>query len=212
MSADVLTEEWRSLVIVATGQDLSERIRLEREDPQTQPTSPESAFQRLFVENYGRVVSVLHRLLADRAQAEELANDVFWRLYRQPWLRGNTDGRVGGWLFRTATNLGIDALRAAARRKHYEHAAGQVRLEAAAADPLHDVLQAEKRRRVRSTLARLKPAQARILILRSSGFSYSELAECLGVKRSSMGTLLARAEAQFQKRYLQLYGKNEEGL
>ncbi len=58
--------------------------------------------------------------------------------------------------------------------------------------------------RVREALARMKPAQAQLLILRHSGLSYQELAEALGVKASSIGTLLARAEAEFEKRYREL--------
>lgn len=198
-------------MIVATDENLSEQLKFgpRTEDSQTKPNWTESAFRGVFFENYGRVVSVLCRLLGDRTRAEEVANDVFWRLYRQPALRNSADGNVGGWLYRTAMNLGIDALRASARRKQYERAAGEVMREASV-DPFDEVLRAEKRGRVRATLVRLKPAQAQILILRSTGFSYKELAECLGIKLGSVGTMLARAEAEFQKRYLRLHGSEEE--
>jgi RNA polymerase sigma-70 factor, ECF subfamily len=168
----------------------------------------ESAFEALFLEHYPRVVGVLVRLVSERTRAEELANDVFWRAYRQRDL-ANSQGNVGGWLYRTATNLGIDALRAAGRRRHYEDAAGRARVESvdAAADPLAELLRAEKQQRVRAVLARLKPGQAEILVLRASGFSYQELAEALGVKRGSVGTMLIRAEDEFQKHYLRLHGR-----
>src|SRR5437588_10945615 len=82
----------------------------------------DSDFEAAFLQHYSRVVSVLCRILGDRSRAEELANDVFWRLYR---MLPQSDGNIAGWLYRTATNLGIDALRASARRIKYEHAAGQ---------------------------------------------------------------------------------------
>jgi hypothetical protein len=44
------------------------------------------------------------RLLGDLSHSEEVANDAFWRLYRQPALQA--DGNVVGWLYRTASNLG----------------------------------------------------------------------------------------------------------
>jgi RNA polymerase sigma factor (sigma-70 family) len=170
----------------------------------------ESDFEKLFLENYPRIVAVLFRLLGDRSRAEEVANDVFWKLYRQP-LALNPDGNVAGWLYRAGTNQGIDLLRAAARRKAYEHEAGRMKLESEAlADPLEEVLRAEKRDRVRSVLASLKPAQAQLLILRHSGFSYNELAEVLSVNRNSVGTMLIRAEAEFQRHYIKRYGKEME--
>ncbi|MGO9275319.1 MAG: sigma-70 family RNA polymerase sigma factor [Terriglobia bacterium] len=168
----------------------------------------ESAFEALFLEHYPRVMGLLVRLVGERTRAEELANDVFWRAYRQHDLV-NSQGNVGGWLYRTATNLGIDALRAAGRRRHYEHAAGRARVEAgdAAADPLGELLRAERQQRVRAVLARLKPGQAQILVQRAGGLSYQELAQALGVKRGSVGTMLIRAEAEFQKHYLRLHGR-----
>jgi RNA polymerase sigma-70 factor, ECF subfamily len=170
----------------------------------------ESAFEELFLQHYGRIVAVLFRLLGDRDRAEELANDVFVKLYRYP-LAPRPDGNLGGWLYRTATNLGIDALRAAARRQHYERAAAQSAVQAGnTPNPLDEVLRDERRNLVRAVLAALRPAQAQILILRSSGLSYNDLAESLGVQRGSVGTMLARAEREFEKRYLEMYGTKED--
>jgi RNA polymerase sigma-70 factor (ECF subfamily) len=177
-------------------------------------TWAEAEFEQIFLEHYGRIVAVLFRLTGNRAQAEELAGDVFWKIYRQPQLSAklpDRDHNVGGWLYRVATRLGIDALRAQTRRKHYEQAAGKAAYEAGTAsdDPLADVLRDEKRRRVHAVLAAMKPAQAQLLMLRQSGLSYQELAEVFGVKANSIGTLLARAEAEFGKRFRELYGETK---
>ena len=170
----------------------------------------ESVFEELFLQYYGRIVGVLIRLLGDRDRAEELANDVFVKLYRYP-LPPRPDANLGGWLYRTATNLGIDALRAAARRRHYERAAADGAVPAdATPNPLDEVLREERRSFVRAALASLRPAHAQILILRSSGLSYNDLAESLGVQRGSVGTMLARAEREFEKRYLQMCGAKED--
>lgn len=168
----------------------------------------EAEFEQIFLTHYGRIVAVLFRLTGNRAQAEELAGDVFWKIYRQP-LPPDRDHNVGGWLYRVATRLGIDALRAQTRRKRYEQAAGEAAYESGEAsdDPLADVLRNEKRRRVHAVLATMKPAQAQLLMLRQSGLSYQELAEIFGVKTNSIGTLLARAEADFEKRFRELYGE-----
>ncbi len=190
---------------------LSRRMSEELENSATQSGRAGSAFENLFLTHYSRIVAVLFRLVGRHERAEELANDVFWKASRQSSL-SSANGNVGGWLYRTAMNLGIDALRASVRRQQYEHAAGQAIVQVSApSTPLDEVLRAEKCRRVRAVLALLKPAQAQILILRSSGFSYNELGECLGVQRGSVGTMLARAEAEFRKRYTDLYDV-EEGL
>lgn len=169
---------------------------------------PEASFRQIFLENYGRIAGVLFRVTGDWSRAEELASEAFWRLYRQRPPR-DAKSNAAGWLYRTATHLGIDSLRAEARRQRYEQEAGKAFLRSTP-DPLEDVLRAEKARRVRRVLGALRPAQAQILILRTSGFSYQELAEILGVKRGSVGTMLIRAEAEFRKRYLRLHGKKEE--
>lgn len=165
-----------------------------------EPAWSESDFGQVFRSHYARVVGVLCRIVGDPTQAEELASEAFWRLYRQT---PEPDGHVGGWLYRTATRLGIDSLRARARRERYERDAGRIFLGARSIeDPLEETLRMERCRQVRGVLASLKPAHARILVLRASGFSYEELAGILGVKRGSVGTMLNRAEAEFRKRYL----------
>ena len=168
----------------------------------------EADFRVVFFQHYARIVGILVRLLGERSPAEEVANDAFWRLYRQPSLQ--IDGNVGGWLYRTATNLGIDTLRAAERRRQHEEAAGRLVHQGTASGPLENVLREEKCRRVRAVLAAIKPAQAQLLILRASGLSYKELAETLDVKMSGIGTMLNRAEEEFRNRYLALHSNKED--
>jgi RNA polymerase sigma factor (sigma-70 family) len=167
----------------------------------------EAEFRAVFLQYYARIVAILMRLLGDRSRAEEVANDSFWRLYRQPALAINN---VGGWLYRTATNLGIDALRASNRRRHHEQAAAKLGAESTSVGPLDDVLREEKCRQVRAALASIKPVQAQLLILRNSGFSYKELAEALDLKPGGIGTMLTRAEEEFRNRYLALHPNEEE--
>src|ERR1700733_11446252 len=101
----------------------------------------EADFRAVFLLHYARIVEILVRLLGDLSQAEEIASDAFWRLYRQPALQ--IDGNVGGWIYRTATNLGIDALRAASRRRRYEDSAGRGAEQTSASGPLDDLLREE---------------------------------------------------------------------
>ena len=156
-------------------------------------------FERLFQENWSRVNKVLYGLLGDSDEAQDLALETFWRLYsRPPKDREN----LAGWLHRVALRLGYNALRSNKRRDCYELEAGKFFLNSNVNDPSKEVELSEQRRRVRFALARMKPRSAEILILRHSGFSYAEIGAAIGAPATSVGTLLARAEKEFEKRFL----------
>jgi RNA polymerase sigma-70 factor (ECF subfamily) len=142
---------------------------------------------------------VLVRLVGDRAEAEDLAVETFWRLWERAPARWDN---LGGWLYRVAVRLGYNALRAARRRAQYEVSAGREALELSAPpDPAQAAELAEERARVRAVLGRLPPRSAQLLILRHSGLSYQEVAAALALAPGSIGTLLARAEAEFEALY-----------
>lgn len=172
----------------------------------------DESFERLFLDNYGRVVAVLLRFTGERSRAEELANDVFWRCYRHCFTRNAAPARdvnIGGWLYRTATRTGIDSLRAEARRGKYEQRAVSF-VSGREENPFEDVVRVERQARIRTALARLRPEQSQLLILRASGFSYGELSAVFNVKRGSVGTMLVRAEAAFRKQYIRIFGAKED--
>lgn len=158
-------------------------------------------FEDIFKEHWPRVYGLLFRLVGDRVEAEDLALEAFWRLHRhnQPF---DQNYHLSGWLYRVATNLGYNAMRARKRRIRYEEEAGHQALDFdTALDPEVETERAEKRQKVRQTLSQMKPRSAELLVLRHSGLSYAEVAEALGIAPGSVGTLLARAEKEFIERY-----------
>jgi RNA polymerase sigma-70 factor (ECF subfamily) len=163
-------------------------------------------FEAAFREHYRRIVALLARLTGDRGQAEEIAADVFSKLSRQPpVLRGRDD--ITPWIYRVATNAGLDALRSNHRRRRWEEAAGVEQLRTArTANALEGMLREERCARVRAVLGVLKPRDAQLLLLRADGLSYRDVAETLGIQPGSVGTLLARAEAEFERRFRARYG------
>ncbi len=166
----------------------------------------DSELEEVFRANYPRLVHLLARITGDRGQAEELASEVFCRLSARPALL-RPENNLDGWLYRTAVNLGLDALRTGSRRRHNEQAAGaEVWRMASAGNPLTEILRHEQQRRVQTVLAGLKPDYARLLLLRHAGLSYSELAQALGMNQASVGKRLARALTEFEKRYRSSYG------
>ena len=167
----------------------------------------EAAFEALFRRYYARVRGVLYRLVGD--EAEDLAQEVFVRLYLRPPKVADVD--LGAWLYRVATNLGYNALRARRRWRDYRdllgHRTAGAGWEQPVSDPESHAVQAEEQHLVRAALAGLKERQATLLALRYGGLSYREVAEVLGVAPGSVGALLARAERAFEKSYRQLAGQ-----
>ena len=76
--------------------------------------------------------------------------------------------------------------------------------EDAGEDPLGRLMRRERVTEVRATLANLKADRAQLLLLRHSGLSYQEIAAAMQIKAGSVGTMLARAEAEFSGEYEKL--------
>lgn len=162
-------------------------------------------FERLFLEHYPKLVRTLLRLVGSAGQAEELAADAFYRLH-QHRERHRSDENPAGWVYRTAINLALDALRANSRRSRREEVA-QREARGEGPNPLADLLAEEQRERVRAVIGRLKPVQGQVLLMESSGFTCKEIAELLGARLDSLYVLMSRARTQFEKEYVKLYGR-----
>jgi DNA-directed RNA polymerase specialized sigma24 family protein len=77
------------------------------------------------------------------------------------------------WVYRVATNAGLDAMRSNSRRRRREQEAGAESLRAGSnAGALEDLLRQERCGRVRTVLALLKPREAQLLLLRAEGLAY----------------------------------------
>jgi len=169
---------------------------------QKAPSPEQLVFEDLFQQHWSRLCGLLFRLVGDWDEAQDLALDAFMKLYSQP---PADEHNPGGWLYRVGMNLGFNALRARQRRQRYEEKAGVQALEAEhPSDPAEELESAQEREQVRSILAAMKPREAQTLILRHSGLSYAEIAAVLDVSPASVGTLIARAEREFEQRYTRI--------
>jgi RNA polymerase sigma-70 factor (ECF subfamily) len=158
-------------------------------------------FEATFRAQYERIARVIGRVVHDPARAEELAVEVFLKLWRNPQAQGE---KAEAWLYRSAVRKGLDELRRRTRRARYESLFGLMR-----AVPTPEEIHAttEQQERVRLVLAVIKPAHAELLVLRSQGLSYDDLAAALDVNPASIGTLLSRAQKAFRKEYIKKYGE-----
>lgn len=148
-----------------------------------------------------RICRTLFGLLGDWDEAEDLALETFFRWHQQS---PRDQSNPAGWLYRVATNLGLNALRARQRRQSYEIQAETLALDTDLEDAVE---KAQETDRVRQVLGMLKPRSAQLLLLRHSGMSYAEIAAQLDLAPGSVGSLLARATQEFEERYQQLAGE-----
>jgi RNA polymerase sigma factor (sigma-70 family) len=153
-------------------------------------------FERLFLEEYPKVVAIAYRVLADRAAAEDVAQEVFVKFHRR--LSPDSE-RAAGWLHAAAVHSALNVIRGERRRVQRETAHALDPARAPAPNPERLVEEAEGRRQVRRTLRKLPQRTASLLILRYSGLSYAEIATALDIKVGNVGTLLRRAEEALRK-------------
>ncbi len=152
---------------------------------------------------FARLARVIARVINDPGRAEELAVDVLMRWSKHPSAHGE---QAGGWLYRTAVRMALDEYRRQARRARFE----RLRHIFAPVPTPEDLRTAkEEQLRVRSVLATLRRVQASLLLLRSDGLSYADLAAALQLNPASIGTFLARAERAFRKEYTKRYGHQQ---
>lgn len=140
-----------------------------------------------------RVLNYSYRMLGNQAEAEEVCQDVFFRLWklREPW---KGDAQVISWLLRVAHNLCTDRLR---RRRNVVDD-----LEQEAPESRRPPAMLERRDAalaVREAIARLPERQkAAVLMAHFDGMSNPEIGEILQVGVRAVESLLSRARRQLR--------------
>jgi RNA polymerase sigma-70 factor (ECF subfamily) len=154
------------------------------------------AFATLFEQYHAPILNYLHRMVGDRAMAEDLTQDTFIKAYNAlPATR--PDLAFKPWLYRIATNTAISQLR---RRKivqwipfmpGHDHASDQS-IERSVG----------RRQDIEQTLSRLPQHYAAALLLRHyQGLSLAETADALGVTENAAKLRLFRARKAFAEIY-----------
>jgi RNA polymerase sigma-70 factor (ECF subfamily) len=175
-------EAWRPFVSSAPPATVKQRVP----DP----------FDRLFLQEYPKLVAIAYRVLADRHAAEDVAQEVFLKFHR---LHSPDAGYASAWLHAAAAHSALNKLRGE-RRRTFRESAHALEWQAKVSDnPETLAEEAERRRLVRSALARIPGKSATLLVLRYSGLSYTEVAAALRLKVGNVGTMLRRAEEALRK-------------
>ena len=150
-----------------------------------------AAFEELVSRYQGRLVTLFRHLLGNHEQAEDLAQEVFLRVYRarDSYRPG---AKFATWLFTIASNLCRNRLRY--RRYHPVYSPPEEM--SGGGDPAVVVSREDRWARIRRGLDRLPAAYRAPIVLRYyNDLSYQEIAEVLSLPEGTVKTRLHRGKA-----------------
>jgi RNA polymerase sigma-70 factor, ECF subfamily len=156
----------------------------------------EAAFQELVDHYKDLVFAVIARTVQDRGRAEDLAQDVFLRIYRGlPYFRG--EARLSTWIYRIAANVCMQARTSAPVPISLDDERSAPIAPSGADRQFADI---ELRDRLEKAIARL-PEQQRLMIAAHylQGVRYEDLADALGLPLGTVKTHLYRAKRQLRR-------------
>jgi RNA polymerase sigma-70 factor (ECF subfamily) len=192
--------------------DIRLMLRVKEDDP--------GAFEELVEHYQHRLVAVLHHLIGSAEEAEDLAQEVFLRIYRAR-KKYRPRAKFSTWLFTIANNLALNALRSRQRKP-------VVPLDVRDSGPLgprpaeqlvHDrarqpgqrLQQQELAAVIRTALDGLNERQrAAVLLNKFEDMNYAEIADVMGLTTKAVKSLLSRARTNLRlalKDYIYMDGE-----
>ena len=184
-------------VVMPEGYEDELVVRLKRRD--------EAAFNELIRLYQGRVFRVVHRMLGDEAEAEDLAQEVFVTVFKSiDKFRG--DSKLSTWLYRVAVNHAKNRLkymnrRARGRHKEFAEVGDREGIESASMNTSHVIprpdqtLEArEAETAIQRALATLTEDQRELIVLRDiQHLTYDEIQDVTGLAAGTVKSRLHRA-------------------
>lgn len=198
---------------LAIGESTIEMYRLHDPDVQLMlqvRDDDAEAFEELMLRYQSRVVTVLEHLVGQRDQAEDLAQDVFLRIYRarKTYVPG---AKFSTWLFTITNNVASNARRNRARRKEvrWEGSAGdstglpameQMAVAASGQMPARRLDKQEMRDIVRTAISGLNDRQRMaVLLSKFEDMSYDDIAAAMELTPQAVKSLLFRARENLRQ-------------
>lgn len=153
------------------------------------------AFRVLMERHLGSIVSIARRMLRDDAEAEDVAQEAFLRLWRSGATLEIGAAGVRPWLRRVVSNLCLDRVRGQGRVSVVD----DLPEVPEAATQLAGLERQDTQRRIQAALQRLPERQRLALILfHFEGMSQIEVGQVMGVSDEAVESLLSRARRQLK--------------
>jgi RNA polymerase sigma-70 factor (ECF subfamily) len=166
------------------------------------------AFEELMLRYQSRLITVLEHLVHKRGQAEDLAQEVFLRVYkaRKSYV---PNAKFSTWLFTIANNVASNSLRGLSRRKEVNlapkngesgpHGLDQLALAQSGQMPARRLDKSETADIVRLALESLNERQKMAVVLsKFEGMSYIDIADTMGLSVQAVKSLLSRARVNLK--------------
>ena len=174
---------------VGDDSDLEERLR--RGDPR--------AFEDLVIAYQHRVFGVALRMLRNRSEAEEIAQEVFLRVHRAVEdFRG--EAKLSTWLYAITSRLCLNRLASGERRMAREGEESLERLRADT-DPAAHAERGELEAALQRAITELPEERRVVVVLRDfEGLSYEEIAAALDLPLGTVRSRLHRARTDLKEK------------
>ena len=170
------------------------------------------AFEILVQRHQRRILNLIYRSIGDRVQAEDVAQEVFLRVWRSAGDYA-PKAKFTTWVYRIAVNLCLDALKATHRKQSFVHLMPALKIRTkmmkllngcdSAPSPEELLMDAEESGRIFAALQGLPTNQRLAVVLKKfDGLSYEEISRVLGCSQSAVESLLVRAKRTLRDKLL----------
>jgi RNA polymerase sigma-70 factor (ECF subfamily) len=167
----------------------------------------DTAFSQLVAAYQDRLIAIFYHIVGSQEAAEDLAQDVFLRIYRarhgyEPTARFST------WLFRIANNLASNSRRDQGRRKEVSlvnsdsgsRPGGPIATEKSGLMPARQLDRRELQEMVRQALSTLNERQRiAVLLHKFEEMSYQDIADAMELTPAAVKSLLSRARENLRQ-------------
>lgn len=169
----------------------------------------EAAYRELLGRYQRPVFSLIYRMVRDREQAEDLAQETFVRVFNNIG-RYDPKFKFSSWIFKIATNLTIDAMRKKEPKtvsidgsryavSNDEIEATTITVESGDENP-EELLEAkELGEEIEAAIGRLRPEYRTAILLRHvEGREYQEIADIMGLPLGTVKTYIHRGRNELK--------------